>query len=429
MSNTAIRVENLSKRYRIGVKENTHDTAMEAMLDVLRSPLRNLRRLRRLTRFASYENDAADIIWALNDISFDIKQGEAVGVIGRNGSGKSTLLKILSRITPPTSGRAVIVGRASSLLEVGTGFHPELTGRDNIYLNGTVLGMSRKEVDRKLDEIVAFSGVEKFIDTPVKRYSSGMRVRLAFSVAAHLEPEIMLIDEVLAVGDFEFRQKCLGKMENVASDGRTVLFVSHNLAAVQNLCDRTMLLENGRVVAVGETAGVIREYVARGAERSCEFVQAGTSREAVVLKRVAVVDSNGKASAEIRYDEPFRLQIDYKVNSPIRNCVIALGIRTRDGIRVFTTADFDARPERLGLRSVGIYSASVEIPARWLAPNNYIIATYLTGLSPRVIYDRGEKIGFTILDTGTPAGVYSTGNRQGILQPILPWEVQCVCEN
>ncbi len=235
MSDIAIRVENLSKRYRIGLKEEMHDTFAASMMDFVRRPLENLRRLRRLSQFKENGHEPEDIIWALKDVSFEVKRGEVVGLIGRNGAGKSTLLKILSNITYPTSGRVQMHGRVSSLLEVGTGFHPELTGRENIYLNGTILGMTKAEIDRKLDEILDFAGVEEFIDTPVKRYSSGMKVRLAFSVAAHLEPEILVVDEVLAVGDAEFQNKCLGKMGEVAKGGRTVLFVSHNMGAIRSL--------------------------------------------------------------------------------------------------------------------------------------------------------------------------------------------------
>ena len=243
MSDIAIKVENLSKRYRIGLKEETKDTFVGAMGSILKSPLSNLKRLKKLTQFSNDNQDHDDIIWALKDVSFEVKRGEVIGIIGANGAGKSTLLKILAQITHPTSGRVELNGRVASLLEVGTGFHPELTGRENIYLNGTILGMTKKEIDRKLDEIIDFSGVEKFIDTPVKRYSSGMRVRLAFSVAAHLDPEILLIDEVLAVGDAEFQKKCLGKMDEVARGGRTVLFVSHNMGAIGQLCNKSILIQ------------------------------------------------------------------------------------------------------------------------------------------------------------------------------------------
>ena len=264
----AIRVENLSKRYRIGIKEEMQDSFVATAIEFIKSPLNNYKKYRSLYNFEDVSelgfnknNNSADIIWALKDISFDVGHGEVVGIIGRNGAGKSTLLKILSKITNPTSGNAEIRGRISSLLEVGTGFHPELTGRENIYLNGTILGMTKKEVDQKFSEIVDFSGVEKFIDTPVKRFSSGMKVRLAFSVAAHLEPEILLVDEVLAVGDISFQKKCLGKMENVGERGRSVLFVSHNMAAIESLCSRAIYLENGKNVFDGPAKEAVQRYI------------------------------------------------------------------------------------------------------------------------------------------------------------------------
>ncbi len=254
MSNVAIQVENLGKQYRIGGQQARYKRFTETLMDTLTAPVQ---RLRRLGRPAPPE----EMIWALKDISFEVRQGEVVGIIGRNGAGKSTLLKVLSRITEPTEGEARVYGRVGSLLEVGTGFHPELTGRENIYLNGTILGMKRAEIERKFDEIVAFAEIEKFLDTPVKRYSSGMYVRLAFAVAAHLEPEVLVVDEVLAVGDVQFQKKCMGKMGEVAKGGRTVLFVSHNMTAVQGLCQRAILLNQGNVLLDGESKPVIDRYL------------------------------------------------------------------------------------------------------------------------------------------------------------------------
>ena len=264
-ADTVIKVENISKCYRIGLKEKMHDSFGAAMIDFLKSPLNNYRKYRSLYRFDDVDLNSSgdgDIVWALRDVCFEVERGQVLGIIGRNGAGKSTLLKILSRITEPTRGRAEIVGKVSSLLEVGTGFHPELTGRENIYLNGAILGMKRKEIERKFDEIVAFSGVEKFIDTPVKRYSNGMKVRLAFSVAAHLEPDILIIDEVLAVGDAEFQNKCLGKMQNITTKGRTVLFVSHNMGAVIKLCPQSALLDKGQIAAIGPSMEIVDNYLA-----------------------------------------------------------------------------------------------------------------------------------------------------------------------
>ena len=258
MSRTVIQVQNLSKRYRLGLKEKQAETLAGQVVNLLNAPWQNLKRLRELNQFGKEDES---VFWALKDVSFEVKEGEVLGIIGKNGAGKSTLLKILSQITEPTSGKIEIHGRVASLLEVGTGFHPELSGRENIYMNGTILGMTRREIDSKLDEIIEFSGVEKFIDTPVKFYSSGMKVRLGFSVAAHLDPEILIIDEVLAVGDYEFQSKCLGKMKAVAKEGRTVLFVSHNLEAVKSLCSRALLLDDGKIPFDGFPLDVIKAYL------------------------------------------------------------------------------------------------------------------------------------------------------------------------
>jgi len=263
MKDYIIRINNLSKRYRIGIKEEIYDSLIGKISSFLMSPLNNFRRVQKLSKFKE-ENSGEDIIWALRDISVDIKPGEIVGIIGSNGAGKSTLLKILSRIVEPTGGSAIINGRVASLLEIGTGFHKELSGRENIYLNGTILGMKKNEIKDKFEEIVEFSEIGKFIDTPVKRYSSGMYVRLAFAVAAHLEPEILIVDEVLAVGDAAFQKKCLGKMSETAQEGRTVLFVSHNMHTIQDLCNRTILLENGKVALDGATSEVIKQYLQPG---------------------------------------------------------------------------------------------------------------------------------------------------------------------
>jgi len=262
----AIKSENISKLYRIGLKEKVHDTIGSTIASFLKSPIDNLKKYRSLYRFdendmKSDKDSSSEVIWALKDVSFKVRKGEVVGIIGSNGAGKSTLLKVFSRITSPTLGMAEIHGRVGCLLEVGTGFHLELTGRENIYLNGAILGMRKKEIDRKLDEIIEFSGVEKFIDTPVKRYSSGMKIRVGFAVAAHLEPEILIIDEVLAVGDAAFQNKCIGKMRDVAGEGRTVLFVSHNLSAVRALCTRGILIREGSIVMDAPVEDTVQQYL------------------------------------------------------------------------------------------------------------------------------------------------------------------------
>ncbi|MBN8575708.1 MAG: ABC transporter ATP-binding protein [Cytophagales bacterium] len=271
-----IEVKALSKKYRLGLKESRSETIAASLWQTLKAPIDNFKRIRKLSAF---EEDSESIFWALHEISFSVQQGEVLGIIGHNGAGKSTLLKILSQITYPSSGEVVMRGRVASLLEVGTGFHPELTGRENVYMNGTILGMTRKEIDRKFDEIVDFSGVEKHLDTPVKFYSSGMKVRLGFAVAAHLEPEILIVDEVLAVGDIGFQRKCLGKMGEVASGGRTVLFVSHQMAAVQALCSRGLLLANGKVLCNGDVNTVVHSYLQAFNPESVTELSTTTERE------------------------------------------------------------------------------------------------------------------------------------------------------
>ena len=317
MQDIVIRSDKLSKCYRLGVREKTHDTLVSQSINFLTTPFQNWKKLRQLTSFSDPES--SDVLWALREVSFEIRRGEVVGFIGRNGAGKSTLLKILSRITEPTSGQVDIFGRVSSLLEVGTGFHPELTGRENIYLNGTILGMRRREIDRKFDEIVAFSGVEKFIDTPVKRYSSGMSVRLAFAVAAHLDPEILVIDEVLAVGDAQFQQKSIGKMQEVArGEGRTVLFVSHNMAAVENLCSKVVMLERGQVVFHGETKTGVREYL----KKNLELKRADLSKihrrgnGDVQFTNFGIRDESGQFTEYAQTGRPITFVLGYRCNRP-----------------------------------------------------------------------------------------------------------------
>ena len=308
-----LEVENLSKAYRIGTQLVVEETMVGSLLTFLRSPLVNYRRLRNLSRFDSF--DDPDIIWPVRDVSFKVDDGEVVGVIGRNGAGKSTLLKLLSRITDPTRGRVVITGRVGSLLEVGTGFHPDLTGRENVYLNGTILGMKKREIDRKFDEIVEFSDIPQFIDTPVKRYSSGMIVRLAFSVAAHLEPEILIIDEVLAVGDASFQKKCLGKMQNVASRGRTVLFVSHNMAAINQLCDRCLVIEKGRLAFDGQASEGVDHYLKMGATESVSGTYQVTDTTARAagrkgqITKLELQDLDNESSGSYGIGEAFQIRI------------------------------------------------------------------------------------------------------------------------
>lgn len=317
-----IQVENLGKRYRIGVPEKAHeegDTLRRALLRTAASPFQYLREMSR-------PPTSSEELWAIRNISFQVKQGEVVGLIGRNGAGKSTLLKILSRITDPTEGRAVLRGRIGSLLEVGTGFHPDLTGRENVYMNGAILGMKRSEIYRKFDEIVEFSEIGKFIDTPVKRYSSGMHVRLAFAVAAHLEPEILIVDEVLAVGDAAFQRKCLGKMGAVASEGRTVIFVSHNLGSVQALCQRAIWMQNGRMRLEGPSDRVVADYldaVEWSAPEKSLIVSPDGSFE---ITRAFLLDEHGKSVSTIRPGALLTVEIEYHARRPIHRPYLWVGL-------------------------------------------------------------------------------------------------------
>ncbi|HBJ36577.1 MAG TPA: polysaccharide/polyol phosphate ABC transporter ATP-binding protein [Planctomycetaceae bacterium] len=357
MSSPVISVEHLSKAYRIGLKEEIPDTLMGAMKNVITAPWKNFKALRRLNTSTDSplptpqspipasplpnpqsllpNPSSPDTLWALRDVSFEINQGDVVGIIGRNGAGKSTLLKVLSRITEPTSGRVVIRGRVSSLLEVGTGFHPELTGRENVYMNGTILGMRKKEIDRKFEEIVEFSGVEKFLDTPTKRYSSGMQVRLAFAVAAHLEPEILIVDEVLAVGDSEFQKKCIGKMQDVANGGRTVLFVSHNMAAIEALCSSSIELSGGRIAATGETHSVLSHYRKR-ALKNVMGQNEDRFSHAKYIKKGELFDQEGSKTNTIPLGTTFHLAIRIHIASPLDNPHISLGIDTIAGERMLS---------------------------------------------------------------------------------------------
>ena len=397
MSDIAIRVENLSKRYRIGLKEEIHDTFAGALTSFVRSPIKNIQRLRRLSRFEEDGRDPEDVIWALKDVSFEVKRGEVLGIIGRNGAGKSTLLKILSKITYPTTGRVELHGRVSSLLEVGTGFHPELTGRENIYLNGTILGMTRKEIDRKFDEIVDFSGVEKFIDTPVKRYSSGMRVRLAFSVAAYLEPEILLIDEVLAVGDTEFQKKCLGKMDEVAKEGRTVLFVSHNMGSISDLCNRTISLYEGCIIDDGETIDVITNYLkndnAQGQVDLQNWDMDRIGDGPLRVKYLATRDSRGEIRSIFSHGETLIIEIGILGKAGMV-CVIGLSIRDSMGHVILHFINTDDRI-KLILPSNEV-KVIVHVPKIILSDGYYNITVYLAD-SLKMLNDRvGNCLSFKV---------------------------------
>jgi lipopolysaccharide transport system ATP-binding protein len=366
--NTAIKVENISKIYRIGVKEKSHDSLAASFIDFIKSPLKNYRTYRSFYKFDDIKSDgdfgnSDDTVWALKGASFEVKQGEVVGLIGGNGAGKSTLLKILAKITDPTGGRAEIRGRISSLLEVGTGFHQELTGRENVYLNGTILGMSKKEVDRKFDEIVDFSGIGKFIDTPVKRYSSGMKVRLAFAVAAFLEPEILLVDEVLAVGDAAFQNKCIGKMSEVSKQGRTIIFVSHNMPAILNLCKRVILLESGKVKIDTDPNTGIKKYfesITKLTDGQDLVSLPRMSGHKPIIRKVQVLNAEGKSVFSVQIGDSITVRIHYNHSDIIKDAHFGLTFETIMGVKVFNVHSKIQRGMLPDLSASGVMECKID---------------------------------------------------------------------
>lgn len=432
----AIKAEGVSKVYRIGTAEQGHDNVASAIVDFIKSPLKNYRKYRSLYDFRDLESrdgsnpggDSNDTIWALRDLCFEIKRGEIVGFIGTNGAGKSTLLKILSRITPPTMGRVEIRGRVSSLLEVGTGFHPELTGRENVYLNGTILGMRKKEVDQKFDEIVEFSGVERFLDTPVKRYSSGMRVRLAFAVAAHLEPEILIIDEVLAVGDAAFQRKCINKMQAVGEEGRTVLFVSHNMPAVTRLCSRAVLLDGGRLINDGPARLVVSEYlrVGRGVSSARKWpdVAGAPSGDVARLLAITVRTRDGKIADTVDISQPVVVEIEYEVLKAGYMLIPHFHLHNEAGTHVFSAADqdgdLDGRPW-----PVGRYVSKAEIPGNLFAECTIFVSPGLVTVEPNIpqFYVR-DAVAFQVVEGGDGDSRKNDYKEQfdGVVRPLLSWE-------
>jgi lipopolysaccharide transport system ATP-binding protein len=428
MSDIAIRVENLSKLYRIGQTVG-YKTLRESLTSVATTPLRRLRSTSHEPSAVSHQPNS---IWALKDVSFEVKLGEAVGIIGRNGSGKTTLLKILSRITAPTEGYAEVHGRIGSLLEIGTGFHPELTGRENIYLNGAVIGMKKAEIEHKFDEIVAFAEIEKFLDTPVKRYSSGMYVRLAFSVAAHLEPDILLIDEVLAVGDAEFQKKCLGKMDDVAKGGRTVLFVSHNMASVQNLCARAILLESGQINMEGSVNAVIDKYLGSETGKTGEVcwaspeVAPGDNR--VRLKAVRIF-SEGRVTGDVDISKEFRIEIDYWNLQADKQRVVSIHLFNSVGTCLLTSANLPSAsltPDPWYDRPYpyGLFRTSCTIPGMFLNEGLHSISVFITGsFIQDVIIDMRDVLTFNTQDTGIMRKEY-TGTWIGAVRPQLAWNTE-----
>jgi ABC-type polysaccharide/polyol phosphate transport system ATPase subunit len=429
MSDIAIHVENLGKLYLIGERQRykaLRDTLTEALYAPFRAvvSLRNGHNGHKPSASSGLsEND----FWALKQVSFDIKKGEVVGIIGRNGAGKSTLLKILSRITKPTDGYVRIHGRIGSLLEVGTGFHPELTGRENVYLNGAIIGMRKKEIDRKFDEIIAFAEIEKFIDTPVKFYSSGMYVRLAFAVAAHLEPDILIVDEVLAVGDTEFQKKCLGKMEDVTQQGRTVLFVSHNMGAIKSLCRRAMLLDAGCVTCDGDVDRVVDGYyalMAGGAKPGSGLIADDAPRlwstSEARLRSVQLMDSSGAEITQLYFAQPFRIQLIFDVFTDIPDAVIEVGIATLDGTRVTYLSNIDGgKPPTYFPR--GRYSVAVDMDVI-LLPRQYTIDLGIHHRDGRTIDGVDRTLDFTVLNVPeTGSDSYPWSHPRGFVRPAAYW--------
>lgn len=428
MANTAVQLREVGKQFHIGGRQARYKTLRESLGDVFLAPMRRAANL--LRGHAAAAADLSTSFWALRDVSFDVMQGEVVGVIGRNGAGKSTLLKILSRITEPTKGYCEIRGRVGSLLEVGTGFHNELTGRENIYLNGSILGMTRAEINRKFDEIVDFSEIEQFLDTPIKHYSSGMQMRLAFAVAAHLEPEILIIDEVLAVGDAAFQKKCLSKMEDVGKEGRTVLFVSHNMPAVTRLCKRCVLLNEGSVIADGPAHKVVSTYLTEGAgttaAREWQDAARAPGGEIGRLQAVRIKDTDETVTDAADIRKPVILEMEYSILEEGYVLLPHFRLFNEEGVNVFETLDQD--PQWRGRpRPAGRYVSRATIPGNFLAEGTLFVSCHLITLNPvRVVFSESQTVAFQVVDQAgvdTARGDW-TGEMSGAVRPLLSWETR-----
>jgi lipopolysaccharide transport system ATP-binding protein len=405
MSQLAIRTVGLGKRYEVGEVATA------------------LTRLRR----ALSRGHTPEFTWALEDVSFEVAEGERVAIIGRNGAGKSTLLKVLARVTEPTSGYADVAGRVGALLEVGTGFHPQLTGRENVFLNGAILGMRRAEITRKFDAIVEFSGIDRYIDTPVKWYSSGMYVRLAFSVAAHLEPEILIVDEVLAVGDAEFQKRCLARMSEVARDGRTVLFVSHNMQAARRLCDRAILLDQGHVVADGDVETIAREYLASVdsaavARRRWDDPDERPGDEACRLVEVGVTDEDGESASAFFSSKPIYLTLEFDLPTVHPALNINFDLLTPDGVLVFHTSFRDGQhpPDLVEGRNM----LRCQIPPALLNSGSYVVTLRISLHHVRWIVHEEGIIEFNVLADHGDSLFLSASSRPGVIAPVLEWEAE-----
>jgi lipopolysaccharide transport system ATP-binding protein len=418
MNDIAIRVEHISKQYRIGGKKASYKTLREALIQKTNIPLRWLKG----------ERQKKNTFWALEDVSFEINHGEVVGIIGRNGAGKSTLLKILSSITYPTRGRVELYGRVGSLLEVGTGFHPELTGQENIFLNGAILGMSHKEIQRKFDEIVDFAGIEKFLNTPVKFYSSGMYVRLAFAVAAHLETEILLVDEVLAVGDAEFQKKSLGKMGDVAQSGRTVLFVSHQLDMIKALCETTILLNQGKLIKFGESKDTIDTYVDKiRNDNIAESFNVKDDKNIIIqVTRGKVCRENGETNHTFDMFEKIYVMIDFIVRKPIVGANLQLEFKNSSGTILFWSFDTDRNEDLLYRpREIGTFRSRVELPYALFKPGLYYISIYTGITNSERIQSLEDILEFNIeLVSKGSAYLSYAKKRPGLIASNLKWQTK-----
>jgi lipopolysaccharide transport system ATP-binding protein len=417
----AIEAQELSKRYRIGQMQAAYGTLRDSMA-------RTAARL--AGRVDPHERQE---IWALRDVSFSVREGEVLGVIGRNGAGKSTLLKVMTRITAPTTGRAIIRGRVGSLLEVGTGFNPELTGRENVFLNGSILGMKRREIQRKLGDIVEFSGIEQFIDTPVKRYSSGMHVRLAFSVAAHLEPEILLVDEVLAVGDAEFQQRCLGRMEDFSGTGRTVLFVSHNMQTINQLCDRVIWLDGGTVVEDGDPSEVVTHYL-QGSHSSDSRMSwpdddSAPGDDLARLLSVRTIDQDGHTMETIDVRDSVGIEIRFRILREGPGVFAKIKVHDKRGDIAFNAMDVAAHAHDSS--TPGVYQATAWIPPNLLHEGTTTVDVAVCTMRAPKLHQRAQRyeaVSFTVFDPGDGDSARGrfTGQMSGVVRPLLEWSVERV---
>lgn len=430
MSYIAIQAERLSKQYKIGASQVGYKTIRETLTNALSKPFYRFGNLNTTPR-----DRQPQIFWALKDVSFKVKQGEVIGLIGRNGAGKSTLLKLFARITQPSAGRAEIRGRVGSLLEVGTGFHPELTGRENVYMSGALLGMRKAEIERKFDEIVAFAEVEQFIDTPVKRYSSGMNVRLAFAVAAHLEPEILLVDEVLAVGDARFQRKCLDKMQDVSQQRRTILFVSHNMQAINRLCHRTLLLDNGQLVDDGPSHQVVSRYLQSdlgvSAAREWSDLSRAPGNEFVRIQAIYVRDEAGNICDTVNIQEPFTIEIRYYNYSSHQFPYANIQLFNEDNICLFASGDFSNLDWRYKSRKfTGMVTSRCLIPGKFLAEGQIRVMVALTTHNPdQILATERDAVSFVVVDHSQKDGARGeyAKNFPGVVRPLLEWQIDVDC--